>query len=44
LIRSEPAPGNNLALNQPVACSSESEPESGCANAVDGDLDNRWSV
>jgi unsaturated rhamnogalacturonyl hydrolase len=36
--------GNNLALNQPVTCSSEPEPENGCTNAVDGNLDNRWSA
>jgi rhamnogalacturonyl hydrolase YesR len=35
---------SNLALDRPVTCSSEPQSENGCANAVDGDFDNRWSA
>jgi hypothetical protein len=38
------APDTNLALNRPVTCSSEAEPENGCANLVDGQVDTAWSA
>jgi unsaturated rhamnogalacturonyl hydrolase len=34
----------NLALNRPVVCSSEPQPENGCSHTVDANLDNRWSA
>lgn len=37
-------PANNLALGQPVICSSEPEPQNPCSNIVDGDLNSRWSA
>src|SRR5690606_27932788 len=38
------APATNLALNRPVTCASEPEPQNGCANAVDGNPATAWSM
>ncbi len=43
-IFGESDPGTNLALNRPVVCSSEPEPENSCAKAVDGEVATDWSA
>lgn len=40
----EAMPNTNLALNHPVICSSEPEPQNSCANVVDGDPGTAWSA
>ncbi|MCG6869114.1 MAG: glycoside hydrolase family 88 protein [Gammaproteobacteria bacterium] len=44
ILGSATPPPANLALNQAVTCSSEPQPENGCAHTVDGDVDDRWSA
>jgi rhamnogalacturonyl hydrolase YesR len=43
-IFGEAEPDTNLALNLPVVCSSEPEPQNHCAHVVDGNLATRWSA
>jgi hypothetical protein len=43
-IFGESEPDTNLALNRPVVCSSEPEPQNPCANVVDGNRATRWSA